>query len=104
MVVNGKYIAPTKWEECDRDDLKVIPKMVAMGFDVKFSSDDLKHNRTTIDNIPHNAVGFIKGDKHVWKLYNYQENDIDFYWMTAKVVNDAYVNLIPLKNIFNITL
>ena len=102
MIKDGKYIAPTKWEECGRDDLKAIPLMEANGFTPIFSYNDRRAGRTTIEAIPHDTVSFGKGDLHVWKVYNYQEDGMYFSWMSAKVVNNEYVDHLPVKILENL--
>ena len=76
--------------------------MVENGFTPIFNWRDKMHGRTTFENIPHEAVSFNKENLHVWKVYDYQENDITFNWMTAKLVDNHYTNHIPLRNIKNV--
>lgn len=102
MITNGKYIAPTKWEECQREDLKVIPIMVENGFTPIFSYADRRAGRTTIELIPTDSVSFSKGDLRIWKVYDYQEDGMYFNWMSAKIVDNHYTNHLPLKRIENI--
>lgn len=99
MIKDGKYIAPTKWEECGRNDLQAIPMMEANGFKVDFSYKDRMHKRTTIEAIPHDAVSFSKGDLHVWKAYKYKEDGMYYEWMTAKLVDNHYTDHKPIEDL-----
>lgn len=58
---------PTRWEDCDREDLSNIPKMIANGFTIIFNSRDKAHKRTTIDNIPHYPVSFERDNILIWE-------------------------------------
>ena len=91
----------TKWEDCGRDDLSAIPFMVENGFTVNFSYNDKRNKRTDINNIPHDAVNFSKGDLHVWKLYNHEEDGKLFNWVKAKLINGHYTDHVKMVNIKN---
>jgi len=85
----------TKWEEYDRDDLNMIPTMIANGFTPEFCYGDKRVGRTTPENPPHNTVKFIKGNLHVWKCY---KNSIEL-WHTAELIDGYYCNLIPVNDL-----
>jgi hypothetical protein len=57
-----------KWEDLDRDDLKMIPRMESHGYMVKFNIRDIMNKRITPENIPEDFVSFQKGRFHVWKM------------------------------------
>ena len=95
---NGKYVQPTKWEECEREDLNMIPKMVANGFVPEFSYKDRMHKRTTVEMIPTDAVSFVKGNLHVWKIYEYKDG-MNYEWMTSELIDGYYTNHKPIDKL-----
>jgi len=90
-----KYIAPTKWEQCEREDLNMIPTMIAKGFTPEFNPRDKRAERTVPENCPHDAVSFVKGDLHVWRAYKQGFS----YWMTAKLIDGYYCKHEPVKEL-----
>ena len=84
----------TKWEECGRDDLSMIPKMTAAGFVPQFSQKDRMSERTTVEDIPHDEVQFVdpKRSVHVWKCYRRFDDGIGFFWQVADLDNGSYLN------------
>ena len=93
------YQAPTQWEQCGRTDLNIIPKMIAKGFTPEFSHKDKRYNRTTPENCPHDAVSFVKGNLHVWKIYGYKNEEMGYEWMSSELIDGYYTNHKPLQNI-----
>lgn len=94
-------IAITNWTECGRDDLNMIPMMIAKGFIPEFSYGDKRAERTIPENPPHDSVSFVKGNLHVWKCY---KNSVE-YWQTAELIDGYYSNHKPVDNLadlFNI--
>lgn len=98
MIKNGTYFAPTKWEECQREDLNMIPKMIANGFTPEFSHKDRKAERLIPENCPCDAVTFFKGDLHVWNCIH-KKGNIEYEWMTANLVDGYYTNHKPVKSL-----
>lgn len=86
------------WLKCGRDDLNMIPKMVANGFTVLFDDRDIRAKRITPANAPSNCVAFSKGNFHTWKNYKSIPDNSKFgraivgYWITAIVVDNRYRN------------
>ena len=75
------------WEECDREDLNMIPKMIEAGWTLNFTTQDKKYNRTTPDNVPHDGIGFIKDIVHAW--ISYYNNHT---WRVADLIDNHYCN------------
>lgn len=98
MIQDGKYIAPTKWEECQREDLNMIPQMQAKGFTVEFSSADKRGGRTVPENAPADAVSFVKGNLHIWKVYKEQDGMM-YEWMTSELIDGYYTNHKPIQEL-----
>lgn len=98
METSNKYVRPTKWEECGREDLNMIPQMEANGFKVEFSYKDKMHKRTSIENVPHDAVSFVKGNFHVWRIYKEQDG-MPYHWMTSELVDGFYTNHKPIQEL-----
>lgn len=62
----SEYKHPGKWEDCHREDLRMIPKMRDAGWEVLFHSSDVINKRTTLEAIPNHGVNFRKGDTMLW--------------------------------------
>lgn len=80
----------TKWEDCLREDLNHIPKMIAAGFYPEFSYRDMMHGRTDINNPPHDAVSFRKAGKCVWKAISFSTQEPVF--KVADLIGGHYCN------------
>lgn len=95
----------TKWEDCEREDLNMIPTMIKNGFTPDFSYRDRMHKRTSIEHIPSDAVGFVKGNLHVWKIYNYSKTELKtpasmgYNWMTSELIDGYYTNHKPIEEL-----
>lgn len=80
---------PTKWEECERDDLNMISKMIAAGWTPKVSNSDKFHGRDAVNfdlaTIPHDPVEFEKSPYRIRKGYDRVENDLFEYWIITHV-------------------
>lgn len=89
----------TKWEECGRDDLAMIPRMINAGFVPEFNWNDKTSGRTVPENAPHYDVKFRdpKTELHAWKCYNSGVHTE--YWSTATLDNGNYVNHEPFKSL-----
>ncbi len=74
------YKRPERWEDCKREDLSSIPKMISNGFTPIFHSQDKTHKRTTIDNVPHNTVSFERDNIHIWKTSYVDEHVLYHRW------------------------
>jgi len=93
--------AITNWTEFERDDLNMIPTMVANGFTPEFNYSDKNTGRTTPQNPPLDAVKFVKGNLYVWKCYK----NTGGFWQTAELIDGQYSNHKPVDNLndlFNI--
>ncbi len=90
-----------KWEDCQRDDLNMIPIMIANGFTPIFSYADRRAERTTYENCPHHAVGFGKADFHVWKVYPFALAG-SHCWMTADLICGSYQNHKTIKELHDL--
>jgi hypothetical protein len=80
----------TRWEDCPREDLRMIPQMVAAGFTPEFSYKDKRAERTEPTNCPHDGVSFVKGDLHAWGVIDHHKDRSA--WMTADLINGSYIN------------
>lgn len=81
---------PTRWEDCERDDLRCIPKMESNGFTTKFSSQDRTYKRVSIEHIPNDAVSFSRGATNIWKTYQKKDDGIYSAWTLAELVDGHY--------------
>ncbi len=81
-----------KWEDCPREDLNSIPKMIAAGFEPEFSYADKRHGRATPEFVPHDAVSFKRGTLHVWKTYKRTDEGIFSAWTAADLIDGSYCN------------
>ena len=88
-----------EWTDFHRDDLNHIPFMRKNGYEEVFSYPDAANGRTTPSRIPHDPVGFRRGNIRVWKLCRWQVNpDSRFrtlgtlvtYYNTAILEGGAY--------------
>lgn len=75
-----------------RYDLEAIPMMEANGWTVVFSDVDETHNRTTPENVPHDAVAFKKGNKVVWMAGKSLSEGYTLYWRAADLIDGYYRN------------
>lgn len=86
------------WIKCSRDDLSGIPFMIENGYTPKFSDMDKRYKRINHISIPHDSVGFIKNNIHVWKLCKFVEKensrfrDVVTYWKTAELIDGLFSN------------
>ena len=86
--MNNMQSRITKWEDCPREDLKMIPKMQNAGWEVQFSYNDKRQKRTTICIVPHDPVSFQKNDKTTWCCFG-RKNVI---WKVTDLINGYYSN------------
>lgn len=77
-----------RWEDCAREDLNMIPKMIAAGWQPVFDYRDMRHGRLTPDNPPHDGVGFRNGIVHAWKGYKGGFS----HWVVADLIEGHYCN------------
>lgn len=98
MITDGKYVAPTKWEECERIDLNMIPTMIANGFTPEFTAPDKRGGRIIPENCPHDAVAFVKGNLHVWRIYK-EIDGMNYEWMTSELIEGYYTNHKPIQDL-----
>jgi hypothetical protein len=90
--VNSIYY-PSKeitWEDCPRDDLNQIPLAIVRGWEIRFHYKDMRHGRITPYNVPHEGVGFVKGNVHTWKCYKHTEPYS--YWRVADLIEGYFCN------------
>jgi hypothetical protein len=76
-----------------REDIAAIPIMEAGGWKTTYSPADKRFGRTDINDpakIPHDAVGFEKGEQHVWQIIDWK-NDIR-QWQWAELIDNHYSN------------
>ena len=102
MIQDGKYITPTKWEDCERVDLNIIPTMIAKGFIVEFNPKDKRAGRIVPENCPHDAVSFVKGNLHIWRIYKEIEG-MSYNWMTSELIDGYYTNHVPIDDLKDLT-
>lgn len=87
-----------EWLNKPRTDLKMIPIMHKLGYDIKFDYTDSRHGRTTPQYVPHNSVSFSKGNYNIWKGINRIKKDDEIFsdlievWHTARLVDKHYCN------------
>ena len=81
-----------KWEDCPREDLSIIPYAGEKGWSPCFSVNDRKWNRITIDNVPHDEVGFSKGNVRTWRVIKRNDDGISYVWKVADIVNGRFTN------------
>jgi len=81
-----------KWEDCGRDDLNMIPRMLKLGFEAKFSQRDKYGDRVTPGNPPLDAVSFVdtKKNLHAWPAIDFHSHERT--WRVAELDNGSYVN------------
>lgn len=87
-----------EWTDFHRDDLNHIPFMRKNGYEEVFSYPDAANGRTTPSRVPHDAVGFKKGNIHVWKLCRWQVNPDNIYRTLVIYYNTAILEGDSLKN------
>lgn len=86
------------WLDCPREDLHGIPFMESHGYSPIFSTKDIQNSRIRPSNVPHDPVGFIKDNIHVWKsckyvnIENSRFRDIVTYWRTAELIDGSFAN------------
>lgn len=92
-----------KWEDCHREDLYMIPVMIAAGWTPEFSNTDKRYDRITPDYVPGDNVKFNKEVKSTWhqidwKTHEYHWNVADqikgksYHTRTYKSLNEALKN------------
>lgn len=79
-----------KWEDCPREDLNMIPQMIAKGYTPEFKQSDKQYERITPENVPHNAVSFVKDNLHLWKGYSWKTGTS--YWIYAELIKGSFEN------------
>ena len=75
------------WVDLPREDLKNIPAMEALGYEVVFSYHDERADRITPNDVPHFPANFKKGDKHIWSIRG--------GWQTADLIGGYFKNHKP---------
>lgn len=78
------------WLDYKREDLRLIPAMIAKGWEPQFDNSDKEIGRTVPTNPPHYPVSFKKGGKHVVKnrkQFQYQPDKGGYWHGTEKLVN-----------------
>lgn len=89
---------PSKWSECDRDDLRGIELASKFGFTTVFDYNDYHYKRTTITDVPHECVSFKLIDsqgnelKTLWKIYNLYIGILESHWRCADLIEGHYHN------------
>ncbi len=79
-----------RWEDCGRDDLAMIPKMIAAGWEPIFDYRDHRNGWITPQKIPHETVSFTKGIVHAWKGYKRTNEGIFSHWNVADLIDGHY--------------
>ena len=83
---------PKTWEECGREDLYMIPRMLKAGFAAEFRYNDKVCGRVTPQHVPLDAVTFINTKTTTaWAVRD--------CWMVAELDNGSYVNHRPFKSL-----
>ena len=81
-----------QWIDCGRDDLKVIPTMIELGYTVQFNRKDMQNGRTTPENVPHDDVSFQKGNYQMWKFMKKIGDETYYIWNTGRWINEHIKN------------
>lgn len=96
----------TKWEDLNRDDLKIIPFMEKHKWNRSFHYDDIINKRIYPHNPPQKYVTFTNDKFHIWKAGNKWIIAIydRYHYIKQKEFNspvDALNFFINNKNYFN---
>lgn len=79
-------------EQTGREDIDMMPTMMANGFMPKYHYMDVLYKREK----PHHPIIFIKGTLHVWMC---KKNSEELHWMTADVIDGYYRNHKPVNEL-----
>lgn len=82
-----------KWEDCPRNDLHTIPQMESLGYTIKFNYKDVRYDRITPQNVPHEPVSFEKENYMIWKcMKRFSDGDIIYGWQTAYIIGGHFID------------
>jgi len=77
-------------EEFQREDLKMIPKAIEVGWTPLFSHSDILNHRNSIDNFPQDSISFKKENKVTWSSINTTTHKSK--WNVADLIESKYWN------------